>query len=161
MKPSFGCCPGLMLFLLAGLVPASAQSKVAEVYSLSQLIQMAQPLVQQASKGNGTATRIIEKYPDHYTMLVYRNRDGGAELHRDFADIFVMVEGKATLVSGGEIVNPMPSGEGEIRGASVTGTRMELTKEDVVHIAAGVPHQVLVPANSSVIYYVIKVETTH
>jgi mannose-6-phosphate isomerase-like protein (cupin superfamily) len=159
MKSFPAVCVGVVLCVSSCCVAAIAQNATAEKYSQQQLVQMAQPFVQEATKGNGTVSKILEKYPDHYTMLVYRNQDGVAEWHREFADIFVMVDGSAALVSGGEIVNPKPSGDGEIRGTSVAGSRMELVKGDVVHIAAGVPHQVLVPAHGSVTYFVIKVKT--
>jgi quercetin dioxygenase-like cupin family protein len=53
-----------------------------------------------------------------------------------------------------KIVSP-----GEHRGSAVQGgTQTILNKGDVVHIPAGVSHQLLIPAGSTFVYFVIKVK---
>ena len=101
----------------------------------------------------------MEKYPHHYTMLAFRRRDGGGELHQNFADLFYILDGHVTLLTGGEVVDAKTTAPGEIRGASVKGgTGQELKAGDVVHIPAGMAHQMLVPAGSTVTYFVVKIE---
>ena len=36
-------------------------------------------------------------------MLSFRGRDGEAEVHEKFADLFCVLAGKATLVTGGAV----------------------------------------------------------
>ena len=92
-------------------------------------------------------------------MLAFRQHNGGGELHQNFADIFFILDGHASVLTGGSLVDQKSSAPGEIRGKSVEGgSRQELKAGDVVHIPAGVPHQMLVSEGDSVTYFVVKVE---
>lgn len=86
----------------------------------------------------------------------HRDNAGVVEVHEQDADIIYVLEGSATLVTGGEVVNGKPIAPGEIRGTSVKGgeTR-QITKGDVIIVPAGTPHwfkEVPGPLN----YYVVK-----
>jgi hypothetical protein len=73
--------------------------------------------------------------------------------------MFVILDGHATVVTGGKIIGEKSTGPGEIRGKSVDGgTRQEVSAGDVVHIPAGLAHQTLVADGETVTYFVIKVE---
>ncbi len=100
----------------------------------------------QAAKANaaGLASEIIKKYDSDYTLLAFRSQSGQAELHDKFADVCVVIEGTATLVSGGKIVNGKTTAPGEVRGDSIEGGKeMTLNKGDIVHIPANFPHQLI------------------
>ena len=63
------------------------------------------------------------------------------------------------VLTGGSLVEQKTTGPGEIRGKSVEGgSRQELRAGDVVHIPAGMPHQMLVSDGESITYFVVKVE---
>lgn len=86
-----------------------------------------------------------------------REAAGLAEIHHEDTDIVYVLDGTATLVTGGTAVDTKTIAPGEIRGASIQGgeTR-KLGKGDVVIIPAGTPHwfqQVTAPFT----YYVVKV----
>jgi mannose-6-phosphate isomerase-like protein (cupin superfamily) len=128
-------------------------------WSPAELLERAKHLRELAARADGSASETLEKYPHHYTMLAFRTRDGGAELHQTFADLFYIVDGHATLITGGDVVDPKTTAPGELRGASVKGgSRQELKTGDVVHIPAGMPHQMLVANGETVSYFVMKVE---
>jgi len=87
----------------------------------------------------------------------HRDGPGVAEVHAGETDVIHVLEGSATLVTGGEVVGGKPIGPEEIRGAGIRGgdTR-RLRKGDVVVIPSGVPHwfrEVAGPLD----YYVVKV----
>ena len=68
-----------------------------------------------------------------------------------------MVEGSATFVTGGTLVEPKESGPGEIRAKNITGgVERHLTKGDVIIIPKGVPHQ-FTAVEGTFLYYVVKV----
>ena len=70
-----------------------------------------------------------------------------------------MVDGKATLVSGGQMVNGAPTAPGEVRGDSVTdGKETKLKKGDIVHIPANIPHQLMLAKGDTFQYFIIKVQ---
>jgi glc operon protein GlcG len=85
-----------------------------------------------------------------------RDGAGQAELHATDTDIFYVLEGRATVVVGGEIVDGKQTAANEIRGSSIRGgeTR-DLGPGDVLTIPRGVPHwfrSVQAPFR----YYVVK-----
>ncbi len=86
-----------------------------------------------------------------------RDGPGQVEIHTKDTDILHVLTGKATLVTGGTIVEGRETGPEEIRGASIKGgeTR-ELQPGDVVVIPNGVPHWFKgVPG--PITYYAVKV----
>ncbi|MGA7245571.1 MAG: AraC family ligand binding domain-containing protein [Terracidiphilus sp.] len=136
-----------------------AQTMNSDHWSTAQLLERAKHLQELAAKGEGSASETLEKYPHHYTMLAYRQHSGGGELHQNFADIFYILDGHAAVLTGGSLVEQKTTGPGEIRGKSVDGgSRQEVRAGDVVHIPAGMPHQMLVSDGESITYFVVKVE---
>jgi mannose-6-phosphate isomerase-like protein (cupin superfamily) len=145
--------------LILGAMGAQAQTMQSGHWSKAQLLERAKHLQEQAAKGDGSASETLEKYPHHYTMLAFREKSGGGELHQNFADMFVILDGHATIVTGGSVVDEKTVGPGEVRGKSVEGgTRQEVAAGDVVHIPAGMPHQTLVADGETVTYFVVKAE---
>jgi len=145
--------------LVVSALGAQAQTMQSDHWSKAQLLERAKHLQEHAAKGDGSASETLEKYPHHYTMLAFRQKSGGGELHQNFADMFVILDGHATVVTGGSVVDQKTVSEGEIRGKSVEGgTRQEVRAGDVVHIPAGMPHQTLVADGDTVTYFVVKAE---
>lgn len=94
-----------------------------------------------------------DKYMVHAS---HRDKAGMVEVHEKDADIIYVLEGSATLVTGGEIVGGKVIAPGEIRGTEVKGGETRtIAKGDVIIVPAGTPHwfkEVPGPLN----YYVVK-----
>ena len=147
------------ILLVTSATGAFAQVMNSDLWSRDELLARAQHLRERAAQGDGSANETLEKYPHHYTMLAFRNQSGVGELHENFADLFTILDGHATLVTGGELVDAKTTAPGERRGSSVKGgARRELKAGDEVHIPAGVPHQMLLGGGETVTYFVVKVE---
>jgi glc operon protein GlcG len=86
-----------------------------------------------------------------------REAPGVGEVHVKDTDILYVLEGSATLVTGGSLVDPKEVAPDEIRGSSITGgeTR-EIAKGDVVVVPNGTPHWFRA-VRPPVLYYVVKV----
>ena len=86
-----------------------------------------------------------------------REAPGMAEVHTKDADIVYVLDGTATLVTGGTAVDLKNTAPDEFRGKAINGgdTR-QLNKGDVIIIPAGVPHWFKVVTNPF-LYYVVKV----
>ena len=86
----------------------------------------------------------------------HRDKPGQVEVHEQDADIIYVLDGTATLVTGGEIIGGKTVAPGEIRGSDVKGGETRrIGKGDVLIVPAGTPHwfkEVLGPIN----YYVVK-----
>lgn len=151
---------GIVALILA--VPSSAvlaQLPTVDHTTQNQLVEKEKDLKQAAAaSSNGSAGAKLSEYPNHYTMVSYRTKSGGGEIHEKFADFFYVVHGSATLLTGGKLVNPAPASPGEIRGSGVEGgTETQLHEGDFVHIPAGVPHQLVLADSQDFYYFVIKV----
>jgi mannose-6-phosphate isomerase-like protein (cupin superfamily) len=143
----------------AGLTVAGAQTLTVDHYTQSQLIEKAQALNAKAQGPDGAASVKLNEYANHFTMISLRHKNGGAEIHEQYADFFFVVQGQAILLTGGAVQNGKTVSPGEIRGAAVLGgTKTNLSQGDVVHIPASVPHQLLVPDGGTFVYFVIKVK---
>lgn len=114
-------------------------------------------LRQMARASQGEASETLKQYPRHSIMLSVRLRSGIAELHQNFADLFIVLDGRATLVTGGSVEKPESIGPGEIRGAAINGgSPQDLRPGDIAHIAAGTPHQMLLSGETGFAAIVVK-----
>jgi glc operon protein GlcG len=85
-----------------------------------------------------------------------RDGPGEAEVHKTDTDVFYILEGTATVVAGGELVDARNVAGDEIRAASIRGgTEYRLTKGDVITIPHGVPHW-FKRVDAPFRYYVVK-----
>jgi mannose-6-phosphate isomerase-like protein (cupin superfamily) len=74
------------------------------------------------------------------------------------ADVMIVQSGEATLVYGGEIVDAKTTAPNEVRGPSIRGgTSVHVAAGDVIHFAAGVPHQWLVAPGKQITYLVVHI----
>jgi glc operon protein GlcG len=88
-----------------------------------------------------------------------RETPGKAEVHTRDADVIYVLDGTATLVTGGTVIDPKPTEPEEIRGASVRdGTAHHLAKGDVLIVPKGVPHW-FKEVGAPFTYYVVKVRS--
>jgi mannose-6-phosphate isomerase-like protein (cupin superfamily) len=131
----------------------------ADHWPVAILLERAAYLRKLAKLGDGQASETLKEYPQHATMLSFRARDGVAEVHEEFADLFCVLDGRATLVTGGTVQGAETVGPGEIRGSSIEGgVRQELRAGDVAHVPAGVPHQMLVRGEQNFTSFVVKIQ---
>jgi len=82
---------------------------------------------------------------------------GLAEIHTRDTDIIYVLQGSATLVTGGSAIDAKSTGPEELRGSAIEGgeTR-EITVGDVVVVPNGTPHW-FKKVNGPLLYYVVKV----
>jgi glc operon protein GlcG len=85
-----------------------------------------------------------------------REKPGLVEVHEHETDVVYVLEGTATLVTGGKLVDPRIIAPGEIRAPNVEGgeTR-KLAKGDVVIIPPNTPHW-FKEASNPFLYFVVK-----
>jgi glc operon protein GlcG len=87
-----------------------------------------------------------------------REAPGEVEYHAHTVDVMHVVQGSATVVTGGEMMGVRELGDGELRAHSVRGGRAhELSPGDVLAVPAGVPHQ-FSQVSDPFLYFVVKVE---
>ena len=125
------------------------------------LLERAAYLKKMAKYGDGSARESLREYPQHSTMLVVRTRDSDAIVHQDYAHLFCVLAGTATLVTGGTLMRPRPVDPGETHGDSIEGgSRQELKPGDIAHVPAGLPHQILIAGEKTISCFVMKIRET-
>ena len=86
-----------------------------------------------------------------------RDEPGLAELHDGDTDVWYVVAGGATLVTGGAIVDAKVTGPGEHRGPAIRGgSEVAIAAGDLITIPPGVPHWVKA-VDGRLRYLVVKV----
>ena len=71
-----------------------------------------------------------------------RVEPGQAEIHTLDTDVIYVVEGSATLITGGKVPGAKPIAPNELRGSKIEGGQEHhIGKGDVVIIPNGLPHQ--------------------
>lgn len=92
-------------------------------------------------------------------VLAQRRGSGEVEVHATTNHVFIIVEGEATLVTGGTLVGAKQTAPGQIRAADVQGGQAHhLTKGDVITIPAKTPHWFKEVPTKSVAYYAVNIE---
>lgn len=78
---------------------------------------------------------------DYAVQMLKRTGAGQVEVHTKETDIFYVVDGEATIVTGGTMVGGKETQPNQLRGTSIDGGETyHLKKGDSITIPAGVPH---------------------
>jgi glc operon protein GlcG len=86
-----------------------------------------------------------------------RESSGMAEAHMKDTDIIYVLEGSATFVTGGSIVEAKTTAPDEIRGAAISGGETRrISRGDVITVPSGTPHW-FKEVSGPLTYYVVKV----
>ena len=86
-----------------------------------------------------------------------RDAAGVAEIHARDTDIIHVLEGSATLVTGGTAIEPRSIAPDEIRGKEIRGGESRrISKGDVLVVPNGIPHW-FKQVDGPLLYYVVKV----
>lgn len=95
---------------------------------------------------------------DNYMVHASRREGPGqAEIHLRDTDIIYVLEGRATVVTGGEAIDTRSTDADEMRGASIQGGESHLLAQgDVMVVPRGVPHW-FKQVDAPFLYYVVKV----
>jgi quercetin dioxygenase-like cupin family protein len=135
--PSFTSVPSSISYLLV-TVPVTAKEARAEIVyvpgeKVAAAMKKAGPLA------DGPNLRVSGGYrTGPYAPANYRP---AVEIHTNEADLFYVMEGRATQVLGGTVVDRKETAAGQIRGSKIDGGQTyQLGTGDVMWVPAGMPH---------------------
>ncbi len=138
--------PAATVTLLLGLPAGAARDGVA-YFTADQT---------RAAFAKGQPLAETEKYKIHASR---RDAPGQAEVHERDTDIIYVLDGTATVVTGGTATGATAVADAELRGPSIDrGTPRTLSKGDVLVVPHGTPHQ-FTRVQGPFLYYVVKVTT--
>ena len=102
---------------------------------------------------------MLLKTDEYKVMAGHRDKGGIPELHESDTDVFYILDGEATFVTGGKIIDSKIESPGETRGTRIEGGQSRrIVKGDVVVIPRGVPHW-FSEVPKMVNYFVVKATT--
>jgi mannose-6-phosphate isomerase-like protein (cupin superfamily) len=149
----------ILLLATAFALPAGPEPQGFELWTTSQFNALNSKL-SASLNAQKFATQSLGTFGNHSFLVAHREGTGPAELHETQNDVFLVQAGQATLLVGGTLVEPKAVAAHEIRGPSITGGEQKaLGPGDVVHIPAGIPHQLLVDPGKQFTYFVVKIDT--
>lgn len=91
-----------------------------------------------ASISGDTASSSIANTDEYRVNIVYRNKPGAALSHRGNTELHYVIDGAATIVTGGTIVRP-PAGS-TATSTIENGETRHMKKGDVIIVPAGSAH---------------------
>jgi|SRR5215510_3907782 len=97
---------------------------------------------------------------DHGLIVLAQRRGAGeVEVHEKTNHVFIIVEGEATFVTGGTLVDARDTAPGQRRAPSVKGGEVHhLSKGDVITIPAKTPHWFKEVPTQTIAYYAVNTE---
>lgn len=88
-----------------------------------------------------SSVRVFTLDPYNVAVEQRQPRAQGAASHADRAELFFVIDGTGTMLTGGTIPDGKASGV-NTQGTTITGgTRIEFKKGDFIVVPSGVPHQ--------------------
>lgn len=160
---TFALVVGLAMNSRAGKIPsapsgaANAQNAPAAKTDANGVIFFDKDAVDQGFAKGATLYNGNSEGKNYRVHTLVRNAPGEVEVHTKDTDIFYILDGSATFVTGGVISGSRDTAPDEKRGASMSGgTTYHLSKGDVVIIPANVTHW-FKELQQPVTYLVIKV----
>ena len=139
------------------LLAANTSADTSKVWTGAEIKSMEQKM---AAKKEKVGTESLAVLSNYQMSVSYRNASGQAELHQTKNDVFYVISGSCTLVTGGTIPNAKTTQPHELRGEAVSGgQKRKIGPGDFLTIPAGVPHQMLLDPGGEITYAVVKVNT--
>lgn len=106
-----------------------------------------------AAFAKGAPLLEVEGYKVHASR---RDGPGLAEIHTSETDVIYVLEGSATFVTGGTVVDAKTTEPGQIRGSTIQGGESRrIAKGDVIIVPNGVPHW-FKEVKGPFLYFVVK-----
>ena len=161
---------GVPLVIAGDIVGAVGVSGAASAAQDDEIAQAAADALAKRTRALSSATHVEGKRVDaaftsgasiietdaYKVNASRRDAPGEAEIHAADTDIFYVLGGAATLVTGGALVDPRSTGPNERRGTAIEGgTSTELAEGDVMVVPRGVPHW-FKSVSAPLTYYVVK-----
>ncbi len=136
---AIGICVASILFVASAMAqPAQSTKTFSSAADVQALIAKAkserkdgQPMV---------AERILQLAP-YNANLEYRASVGPAAIHEKEAEMFYVIDGTATMVTGGKLANEKRTNPENLSGTGIEGGESrDVAKGDFIIVAEGVPH---------------------
>lgn len=132
----------IVLALIAGV--SVAQAPAVKMFASSSDIASLMAKAKADRKGNQpTVIEPILRLAPYGVNLEYRSAVGPAAVHEKEAEMFYVLDGSATMTTGGKLAGEKRTNAENLTGTGIEGgMSREISKGDVLIVPQGVPHWV-------------------
>jgi len=147
------------LFVFLSSVALAQTSPPASLFmSDAELRRAIQAAPEEVRGQPGLYSLLIPPPSESPVIGIRRTEKGRSELHATFTDVWYVLDGAATLITGGTIENGSETASGEVRGTGIKGgISRRVQKGDFAVIPAGTPHWIRDVERNEILYIVVKV----
>jgi mannose-6-phosphate isomerase-like protein (cupin superfamily) len=118
--------------------PAASEPKT---YASAADVEALLAKAKAARKDQPTVSERILQLPPYNANLEYRASVGPAAVHETEAEIFYVIEGSATMMTGGKLVNEKRTNAANLTGTAIEGgTSRAVAKGDFIIVPEKTPH---------------------
>jgi mannose-6-phosphate isomerase-like protein (cupin superfamily) len=118
--------------------PAQAMKTLASSADVAALIAKARS---ERKEGQALVVQPIVQLAPYTASLEYRAAVATASVHEREAELFYVIEGSGTMVTGGKLANESRTNPANLTGSGVEGgTSRHLAKGDVIFVPENTPH---------------------
>jgi mannose-6-phosphate isomerase-like protein (cupin superfamily) len=145
------------LLLTAQALHAQSVPSATTYLTDSELRRAIQTAPEEQAGHPGLYVVRLSSKSEYPVVGVRRTTAGKAEVHAEFTGVWYVIEGAATLVTGGSVVAGASTAPGEVRGGSIKdGSARKIQKGEFAVIPAGTPHWVSSIDGKELLYIVVK-----
>jgi hypothetical protein len=139
---------------------AAPTEGVGDEFTTDYMMQQVPALLEKAkTTADGTASIVMHRYPGNYLNLMVRVRTGIGEMHANWSDILVCIDGEADVITGGTLVDRKDQAGGESRGSrSEGGVHHLMHKGDIIHILPNTPHWTVLEPGKNFVFWAVKIQ---
>lgn len=155
---------GLLIAEQAFLPGAKAQARTASAARESQVTFVTAQQIDAAARAakaklrEGVWYSTFDNNKLFSTGVVRRTVPTLAEEHAGWTDVWYVISGEGTVVTGGSLVEPRTESPGEFRGSGISGgLEHHVGPGDVITVPAGVSHWVRTITSKEIVYLMVKI----
>jgi mannose-6-phosphate isomerase-like protein (cupin superfamily) len=148
----------LLMFLVSAMTIAQTSSSSANMTATPAMAGTVKYFSKDDVAASFAKGGTLVSEGNYKVMTAHRTDSGQVEVHRDFTDIFYIVQGSTNIVTGGKVIGGKAGNPAEARGDSIEGGETHrLSAGEAMVIPAGVPHW-MKDVEGTLLYFVVKVK---
>jgi mannose-6-phosphate isomerase-like protein (cupin superfamily) len=138
---AFGIGLTLTLVTVAAVAQQPSAQSIKTFASAADVAALREKAKSERKEGQPTVSKPILQLAPYSANLEYRVAVGPASVHEREAEMFYVIDGGATLVTGGKLVNEKRTNAENLGGTGIEGgTSQAVAKGDFIIVPENTPH---------------------
>ena len=138
---AIGISLALTLFAAAAVAQSGAAQAVKMFSSSADVVVLQAKAKSERKEGQPLVVQRILQLAPYNANLEYRASVGPASIHEKEAEIFYVIDGGGTMVTGGKLMNESRTNAENLTGSGIEGgTPRKLAKGDFLVVPENTPH---------------------